>query len=205
MSKDQSKEIESKRALIATTIGKMQKLRNDFTHGIKPFAKQWIQTIARQYIERNPEAVLKLGKERLSLLKNGVNKLCGDIESICTDVFSSEEFWPETRELLTKNQLGIKIVLGKLGTILEEFGLVKTKSQTEGDQESWNQYDSAGNRREFDGTPVYPHSIEIPDEIKNLLEEYRMLVQTKTTLTAEIKNLEFEKLQAQATALWDSI
>lgn len=205
MPKDYSKEIESKRVLITTTISQMKKLRNDFIIGIEPFAKKWIYTIARQYIERNPEKALKLGKERLTLLKFSVNKLGEDIKSVCNDVFSSEKFWPETRELVTQNQLGIKIILGKLGTILEEFGFVKTKTQTEGDQESWNQYDSDGNRREFDGTTVYPHSIEIPDEIKNLLEDYRKVVQTKNDLLAEIKKLEFENLQTQATTLWDSI
>lgn len=205
MAKDYSKEIESKRVLIATTISKMNKLRNDFIIEIEPFAIQWIYTIARQYIERNPEIALKLGKERLILLKKNVQKLAEDIKSICIDVFSNDKFWPETRELITQNQLGIKIILGKLGTILEEFGFVKTKAQTEGDKESWNQYDSDGNRREFDGTTIYPHSIEIPSEIKNLLEDYRKLIQTKNTLMAEIKNLEFENLQTQATTLWDSI
>ena len=205
MSKDYSKEIESKKVSITTAIDQMKKLRNDFIIGIKPFARKWIQTIVRQYIERNPEKALTLGKERLTLLKANTNKLREDIESICNDVFSSEEFWPETRELITQNQLGIKIILGKLGTILEKFGFVKTKAQTEGDLESWNQYDSAGNRREFDGTTVYPHSIDIPDELKNLLEDYRKLIQKKNTLASEIKNLEFEKLQTQATTLWDSI
>jgi|GEM_PF-4563069 len=205
MEKDYSKEIESKRVLIKTSLSRMEKVRIDFAVGIRPFAKKWIQTIARQYIERNPENALKLGKERLTLLKTRVNKLCEDVESICKEVFSSDEFWPETRELGSQNQLGIRIVLGKLGIILEEFAFVKTKAQTEGDQESWNQYDGSGNRREFDGTTVYPHSIEIPDEMKNLLEEYRNLIQRKDNLIGEIKSLEFEKLQIQATKLWDSI
>ena len=205
MEKDFAKEIEAKKVLIQESLAEMKQARTDFVKGIVPFADKWIRKIARQYIERNPERALKLGKESLSLLKTKVAKLCSDIESICGDVFSSDEYWPETRELLQKNQLGIRIVFGKLGTILEEFGFVKTQSQTEKSQESWNQYDSSGNRREFDGTPVYPHSIELPDDLRDVLEEYRKTILRKDSMLEDIKRLELETLQAQATTLWDSI
>jgi hypothetical protein len=205
MEKDYAKEIEARKILIDSSFSQMKKVRVAFATGIVPFAKRWIQMIARQYVERNPEIALKLGREKLAQLKARTARLCEDIEGICQEVFGSEEFWPETRELVTQNQLGIKIVLGKLGIILEEFGFVKTKAQTEGDQESWNQYDTSGNRREFDGTTIYPHSIEIPVEMKDLVEEYRKLIQRKDSLKEEIKQLEFEKLQLEATKLWDSI
>lgn len=205
MEKDFAKEVASRREQIQAIGTQMEKMRGDFIHGVSPFVRQWIETIARQYIERNPEKALKLGKERLPLLKNKVKKLCDDAASICEGIFTNHEFWPETRELITQNQLGLKTVFGKLGTLLEEFELVKTKAQTEGDQEQWNQYDSSGNRREFDGTAVYPHSIELPENMKKLLEEYRNSFQRKDALNAEILGLEFEKLQLQATNLWDSI
>lgn len=205
MEKDFAKEVQSRRDQIQALGSHMEEVKSDFIHAISPFVKQWIETIARQYIERNPEKALKLGKERLPLLKSKVKKLCEDSVSICQGIFSSNEYWPETRELITQNQLGIKMIFGKLGTILEEFELVKTKAQTEGDQEQWNQYDSSGNRREFDGTPVYPHSIELPENMKKLLEEYRNSFQRKDALNAEILGLEFEKLQLEATRLWDSM
>lgn len=205
MEKDFAKEIESRREQIQAVCDQMESLKTEFTKGVSPFVKHWIETIARQYIERNPEKALQLGKERLTLLKRDVKKLSEESESICGEIFSNKDFWPETRELITQNQLGVKMVFGKLGTLLEAFELVKSQAQTEGDREPWSQYDRSGNRREFDGTAVYPHSIELPDSVKKLLEEYRNCFQRKESLIREIEGLEFEKLQVQATNLWDSL
>jgi len=205
MEKDFAREIESRREQIRTVGSQMEQARKDFTLGVTPFVATWIETIARQYIERNPEKALKMGKERLSQLKGKVKLLCSEAESICQEIFSNNDFWPETRELITQNQLGVKLIFGRLGTLLEAFELVKTKAQTEGDEENWTQYDNSDNRREFDGTTVYPHSIELPDGMKKLLEEYRNSFQRKEALQAEILGLELEKLQLQATSLWDSL
>lgn len=205
MEKDFLQEIESRRGMITTIDSQMKQVRSDFVVGIRPFAQNWLQTIARQAIERNPRQALDLGKDRLAALKTKVNELCDGLEPICREVFASDTFWPETRELVTQNQLGVRIVLGKLGIILEEFGFVKTQAQTDKDQEAWHHYDCSGDRREFDGTPVYPHTVDLPAELKILLEEYLILIRKKDNLREDINRLEFEKLQVQATRLWDSL
>ncbi|NLI78304.1 MAG: hypothetical protein GX442_17945 [Candidatus Riflebacteria bacterium] len=205
MDKDFAKEIESRKSLIGAIGTQMEKVRADFIEGIRPFVQEWLQAIARQYVERSPQRALQLGKERLTLLKARVHQLCEEAGAVSREVFSKEAFWPESRELVTQNQLGIRVVFGKLGSILQEFGFVKTKAQTEEDLESWDQYDCSGDRREFDGTPVYPHSVELPGAMKILLEEYQILIRKKSNLREEIKRLEFEALQAQATRLWDDI
>jgi hypothetical protein len=205
MERDFPKEIEAIRQQIDDAVHKMQEIQNEFTAKIQPFVKKWIHAIARQYIARNPEKALMMGRDKLAALKEKVSTLSAAVESLCQETFRNKAFWPETRDLMTQNQLGIRMILGKLGTILEEFEFVKTKEQTEKDQESWNQYDSTGDRREFDGTLVYPHSIELPHELQHLLEEYRGLITRKDILAGDIKNLEFEKLKVQATTLWDSI
>jgi hypothetical protein len=198
-------EKEKRQVEIRDTIAQMEKMREDFSLEIQPFVRKWIQTIARQYVERNPEKALKLGLEKMTLLKNEVNQLCENVDPICREIFSNQEFWPETRELITQNQLGIRLILGRLGTILEQFDLVKTQAQTEKGHEAWSQYDCAGDRREFDGTPVYPHAIEIPEKLVAKLEEYRVMVRRKEELGKEIKGLDHEELQIQATQMWDSI
>jgi len=205
MEKDFAREIEARKALIASTCEQMAKMRADFTMGLEPFARNWIETIARQYVERNPAKTLELGMERLALLKARVHQLCEGVDRICQEVFSNESFWPETRDLAPQNQLGVRIILGKLGMILEEFGYVKTKAQTELDHESWTQYDSAGDRRQFDGTPIYPHAVELPDALVILLEEYRILMRKKEILLEEIKGLDFEAMKIKAVAMWDSV
>jgi hypothetical protein len=205
MEKTPELEIESRREQIQENLLRLQEIKQEFITSVVPFLETWIQDITRQYIERNPEKSLQLGLEGLTAVKTRVKALCKTIKTLCDEIFSPDEFWPENRNLLAQNQLGLRTILGKLGVILEECGLVRSKAQTEEAKESWNQYDKSGNRREFDGTLIYPHAVELPNDTKNLLEEYRSLIQRQTALTEEIRQFEFAQLQKQAIQIWDSI
>ncbi len=168
MEKTPELEIESRQSQIRENLVRLQEIKQEFIASVVPFLETWIQNITRQYIERNPEQSLQLGLEGMIAVKKRVKVLCGSIKTLCNEIFSPDEFWPENRNLLAQNQLGLRTILGKLGIILEECGLVKSKAQTEEAKESWNQYDKSGNRREFDGTLIYPHAVELPNETKGI-------------------------------------
>jgi len=188
----------------------MEVVRKQFAQDTVKFVREWYEKTAREYVDREADITLSLGKEKLAQMKSKVSKLIEDTETIVNQFLSDRKLWwhlVEDNELfylsssprvhpsfLDKN---IRLALGKLGVTLEEFGYVKTKSPTLTEVGIWCEYPN--------GRPYYPYGIDWPETMQNTINKYSELCEKAKGKRGEIDCSIARKNEHHARNLWDSI
>lgn len=209
--------IKQKQAELESLKPQMEEIRRQFTLDSAKFVSEWYKKTTEIYIERDADKTINLGKEKLGKMKAKVLKLVESAEAIIDEIFSNQKLWwhlveddnffysyygNRAPDILDKP---IRLALGKLGVILEEFGYVKTKSTGSREHDVWSEWDPSGNYHLSDGRPYYPYSVDWSETMQNTIMRYNELHGQAKRIRQEIDNLRREKKKHQAKNLWDSI
>ena len=199
----------------------MQAIRQQFIKATGAFFAIWYNTTARNYIIRDSQNTLNLGKDRLRELKTKLKDLADNAEKYSDEFLSPNSLWwhlsPKNGDnnASVYSQCGSKVPwiidqsirkgLGLLGVLLEEFGYnVATKVGSYDDKVSvWNNKNISP--YPTNPVPYYPDSLNWSLDMKDLMKKYNEIYKQAHDAYSNIKRLQKSKLDKQAAELWDSL
>jgi hypothetical protein len=199
----------------------MQKIKLQFINDISEFAAKWYEETAKQYIKKYSEVSLNLSTNSFGDLKKKVKRLVAESKAISEKVFAQPNIWwhekPELHSAVSLyDQLGdqqvgnkypevidrpIRIVLGELGIILEEFGFSVRTGVTYGphNEEYWFE-----KTEEKTTSPYFPHMLEWSKQMQETLNEYNQLYKQAMLVLQSIQKIKDEIKKRKIIDLWDS-
>ena len=219
MTKDFDNLIKQKQAELDSLKPQMEEVRQQFIKDSTTFIKEWYEKTSQSYVETGADITLNLGKEKLSQMKTKTRKLIENAEATANEMLFDPELWWHLAENdeLSYSFYGnapprfldkaIRLALGKLGTILEEFGYSVTTKPTAVISELgvWCEWDSSGRYHPPDARPYYPFSQDWSEAMRNTLQKYNELCTQAKKVRIEINSLQREKKTEEAKNLWDSV
>lgn len=198
----------------------MQNIKLQFINVTSDFAAKWFEETARQYVIKYSNVCLSLSTQRFGDLKAKVRKLVVESKQISEKVFSQPGIWwhdkPELHAAVSQyDQLGnqqvgnkypeiidspVRIALGELGIVLEEFGFNIRTTVTHGsqNQEYWFQ-----KTEEKINTPYFPLMLEWSKPMQDTVQEYNVLYKQALSKMQEIQRIKDEIKRRKIIALWD--
>lgn len=222
MSEDFDSLTQKKQAELDVLKSSMDDMRLQFIRNTTAFIAEWYEENAKIYVTTNSNITLNLGKERLGEMKLKVNELAKNASKIASEVLANPKIWwhlePHNgQEFLSPySQYGysfpdildkpIRRALGRLGSILEEYGYgVKTKPTHAGIPQSvWIEYTTDSTYPKPTAQPYYPLRLEWSQDMQDTVKQYNELYKQGIGLFREIENLQHQKKVKQSTDLWDS-
>ena len=199
----------------------MQEIKLQFINATSHFAAKWYEDTARQYVTKYSDVSLNLPTHRLDDLKAKVRRLVAASKEISERALSQPGIWwhekPELHTAVSQyDQLGnqqvgnkypeaidrpVRIALGELGIILEEFGFNIRTTVTYGahHQEYWFQKSD-----EETTSPYFPHMLEWSKQMQETIQEYNQLYKQALLKLQEIQRIKDEIKRRKITDLWDS-
>jgi hypothetical protein len=199
----------------------MQKIKLQFINDISDFAAKWYEETARQYIKKYSEVSLNLSTESFGDLKKKVKRLVAGSKEISEKVLGQSGIWwherPELHSAVSQyDQLGdqqvgnkypevidrpVRIVLGELGIILEEFGFSVRTGVTYGphNEEYWFE-----KTEDKTTSPYFPHMLEWSKQMQETLSEYNQLYKQAMLVLQAIQTIKDEIKKRKIIDLWDS-
>jgi len=199
----------------------MQEIRVKFIISTSDFAAKWYEETAKQYIKKYSEISLNLSTDSFGDLKKKVKMLVAESKEISEKVLGQSGIWwhekPELHSAVSQyDQLGnqqvgnkypevvdrpVRIVLGELGGILEEFGFRVRTSVTFGphNEEYWFE-----KTEEKTTSPYFPHMLEWSKQMQETLNEYNQLYKQAMLLLQSIQMIRDEIKKRKIIDLWDS-
>ncbi len=211
----------TKESELLALLSIMQEKKLQFINVISDFAAKWYEETARQYIKKYSEVSLNLPTQTFSDLRKKVKGLAAESKEISERAFAQPGiWWHEKLELhsavsqydsLGNQQVGnkypevidrsVRIVLGELGIILEEFGFNVRTTITHGSrhQEYWFQ-----KSEEKTTSPYFPHMLEWSKPMQEIIKEYNNLFKQALLILQEIQTTKDEIRNKKIIDLWDS-
>ncbi len=211
----------TKESELLSLRSEMQEIKLHFINDTSQFAAKWYEATAKQYITKYSDVSLKLPTQRFSDLKAKVRRVVADSKEISERALSQSGIWwhekPELHTAVTQydhlgnQQVGdkysevidsaVRVTLGELGIILEEFGFNVRTTVTYGPhhQEYWFQ-----RSEEKTISPYFPHTIEWSKPMQETLQEYNQLYKQALLKLQEIQTIKDEIERRKIIDLWDS-
>jgi hypothetical protein len=199
----------------------MQGKKLQFINETGQFVAKWYEETAKKYITKYPDVFLNLSPNRFIDLKTKVRNLVAHSKEISEKALSQPGVWwhekPELQTALSQyDQLGdqqvgnkypevidasVRIALGELGIVLEEFGFNVRTTISHGfhDQEYWFQ-----KSEEKTISPYFPHMFEWSQQMQETLQEYNRLYKQALLKLQEIQRIKDEIKRKKIIDLWDS-
>jgi hypothetical protein len=199
----------------------MQRLKLKFINDTGQFVAKWYEETAKKYVTKYPDVFLNLSPNHIGDLKTKVRHLIAHSIEITDKALSQPGIWwhekPERQTAVSQyDQLGdqqvgnkypevidapVRIALGELGIILEEFGLNIRTAVNHGsrDQEYWFQ-----KSEEKSISPYFPHMFEWSKQMQETLQEYNCLYKKALLKLQEIQRIKDEIKRKMIIDLWDS-
>ena len=199
----------------------MQAVRQQFIKATGVFFMVWYNSTARNYVIRDSQNTLSLGKDRLKQLKVKLKDLTNNAEKLSNDFLSANSLWwhlspkDEDNNVSVYSQYGSKVPeiidqpirkgLGILGILLEEFGYnVATKTGSYDDEVSvWNNKNISP--YPTNPVPYYPDSLDWSSDMKDLMKKYNEIYKQAQDAYSNMRRLQQSKVDKQAADLWDSL
>lgn len=215
MTKNFDELIEQKQTEIDNLKEQMETIRLKFVDETATVMSQWFQPKAKYILESDSDRSLKLKDNQFEQIKAKVKVLTENAQGI-TETFLSEPkvWWHMSQEEESyysfhgnrapiRVDRAIRLGLGLLAPILEEFGYLKNQ-HGRGDLDSWREWDSSGNRKITNSPPYYPQGFDWSQEMKDTIKLYDEKVAEAKKIAREIVSLESEKKRTQISDRWDS-
>ena len=199
----------------------MQAVRQQFIKATGAFFAIWYNSTVRNYVIRDSENTLRLGKNRLTQLKAKLKDLTANSKKTSNDFLSPNSLWwhlsskDGDNNVSVYSQYGSKVPeiidqpirkgLGILGVLLEEFGYnVATKVGSYDEQVSvWNNKNISP--YPTNPMPYYPDSLDWSSDMKDLMKKYNEIYKQAQDAYSNIRRLQQSKIDKQAADLWDSL
>jgi hypothetical protein len=199
----------------------MQEIKLQFINEISDFAAKWYEETARLYIRKYSEVSLNLSTYSFGDLKKKVRRLVAESKEISEKVLGQPGIWwhekPELHSAVSQydslgnQQVGnkypevidrsVRIILGELGIILEEFGFNVRTTIAHGShhQEYWFQ-----KSEEKITSPYFPHMLEWSKPMQETINEYNHSYKQAILKLQEIQTIKDEIRKKKIIDLWDS-
>ena len=199
----------------------MEEIRKQFIEASAVFIANWYSLTAKNHVLKNSQNTLRLGEDNLSSMKIKLRSLADDSKKIANEFLDEYSLWWHLAPKIENNnaspylQFGhkcpeiidkpIRKALGKLGTILEEYGYnINTKGGNSGEDVSvWNNKNVSP--YPTNPVPYYPDSCDWSNEMRDLMKSYDEIYKKAYSAFSGIRLLNQSKLDKKAADLWDSI
>jgi hypothetical protein len=221
MSEKLAETLAIKESELLSLCSKMNEAKLQFINDTYRFAAKWFEDTVKQYMLKYPDVSLNLSTHRFNELKTKVRMIVAGSKEISERrLLESEIWWHEKPDLHTAvsqyDQLGnqqvgnkysevidraVRVVLGELGVILEEFGFNVRTSITKGThhQEYWFQKSEERTTSQY-----FPHMLEWSKPMQETLQEYNQLYKIALLKLQEIQTIKDEIKRKKIIDLWDS-
>ena len=197
---------------------RMEELKWKFIKETVIFAREWYKKTIKEYISKYPEVTLNMKEAKMVLMKNQVNELVRETETIVRDKLEKPILWWHQRPRLHDSieqylqvadkypeilDRAVRYALGRLGLILEEYAYNVAASSNKGSfLEFWFDHplgaDSAS-------VPYYPHLLKWSEEMQEIVHEYNAMYLKAIAVFEKVQILKDEKKRQQAMNRWDTI
>ncbi|MEE8358739.1 MAG: hypothetical protein V3R82_04940 [Candidatus Hydrothermarchaeales archaeon] len=162
------------------------------------FSKRWYENTAESIVKGNYEITIGLKKDQLKKLKSEVKELTINASDEIKGELIKEDYWPKYYSIKEGRKLedGLRIIFGKLGEALGEYGYIK-------DPQVWH----GPSKSAIDVSKpcfFYPYGLELPEEYLSLYEEYEKVINEVRGLRRNIAQMERERKEKMALELWES-
>jgi hypothetical protein len=199
----------------------MEEIRKQFIEASAVFIANWYNLTAKNYVFKDSQNTLRLGRDKLFSMKLKLKSLMDDSNKVANEFLDEHSLWWHFAPKMENNNISpylqcgnkcpeiidkpIRKALGKLGLILEEYGYsVNTKGGNSGDDISlWNNKNVSP--YPTDPVPYYPDSCDWSKEMRDIMKTYDEIYKKAYSAFSGIKLLNHSKISKQAADLWDSI
>nr|WP_024835474.1 hypothetical protein [Clostridium sp. 12(A)] len=201
--------------LVATKeslIADLDTQKNTLINILKPFISTELQKIIEEEVKKNPSHTKSLGIEKLSDMKKRLNNLLVSSDSLVNKTFSDNQFWIHVNYKIIEerdsfgqrynnkktatNKIieGIKIVFGKAGEILVDYGYDKTGS------DRTSRWQTSVNSEIVFGSN---HGFYIPEHIDHEIKKYSESISPLHDTIDKLNKLDKKFNQQEALDLWE--
>lgn len=199
------KEIQIAQRRLDAATNRMKQIRKEFFSASIKYFRHWYEQLTKDKVTSEAELTRELGINKISELKSEVNALKQNTEKIVSEYLNHESLWwrqndPVQPSFLEDVDNALRLIAGKLGIILENYGYITANPE---DPSFWREWDKLGLNRPPDARPYYPHYLDLPAGMKNMTEEYEELIREKADYTHQVKKLKDSKAKSEAEAIWD--
>jgi hypothetical protein len=194
---------------------RMEQLKQDFIRETIFFSTKWYRIMAKEYVSKNAEHILTMGNEQLLRMKSKINILVAKTEKTVNDILNNRALWwhlrPTSHDALNQYlQLegkypiildqAVRLILGNLGEILQEFHFRVATGRTYGSfEEFW--YIETPNCAVV---PYFPHLLAWSIEMQQIITEYNIHYLEAIGIYKQIELLKDQKKRELALSRWDS-
>ncbi len=205
MANNFDKEIQIAQRRLDTAADRMKQIRKEFMSETIKYFRVWYEQLTKAKVTAEADLTRELGINKLSQLKNEVNVLKGGTEKNVSEFIGNDSLWLRQNDSIQPSftediDNALRLIAGKLGLILENYGYITSNPE---DPSFWREWDKLGLNRPPDARPFYPHYLDLPVHIKDMVEEYEELIREKAEYTYHVKKLRDTKARSEAEALWD--
>ena len=210
--------VQKKEAELSSLRQRMEDLKNKFIEETISFTSEWYKKTAKEYVTKHPEITLNMKEEKIALMKTQVNNLLQNTEKTVRGELEKSALWWHQRPRLHDSieqylqvadkypeilDHAIRLVLGRLGLLLEEYKFnVIVSGNTGSYGEFW--FDKPVGEGTV-SVPFYPHLLNWSKAMQETIQEYNAQYMKAMALYTEIQKLKDEKKKQQAISRWDSI
>lgn len=209
--------IERKEAELLPLRSHMEELKLEFIKQTIDFASEWYKKTAKEYVTKYPELILSMSEEKIAIMKAEVNELVRNTEKIIKGELDNPALWwhqkPYVHDSIEQYlqiadkypeilDHAVRLALGRLGIILEEFRFhVTTRGNIGSYQEFWFEHPLNTDKI----IPYYPHLLKWTEEMQDTIRKYNAQYTQAIALYDEIQKLKEQKKRQQALTRWDFI
>jgi hypothetical protein len=217
MSQDLDDLIAKKEVELYPFSAQMEKLKVEFLEETVRFAREWYKKTTKEYIIKYPEVTLKMKEDNIAQMKSKVNDLVGNTEKTVKSAVDKSAVWWHKKPVPDSSieqytqmaekypvvvDCAVRVALGHLGAILQDFGFHVTVSGNTGEfGEFWFMHPPNTELT----LPFYPHLLEWSKEMQEIVSKYRLQYVPALAIYSQIYGLKEEKKRQQALARWDSL
>ncbi|MFP3509407.1 hypothetical protein SB775_07015 [Peribacillus sp. SIMBA_075] len=189
-------------------ITQMEVLKEKYLEQLIVFVDLWIEKESLSTIKSNPDKVIDLGESRAKELKNEILKLRAGSSELVYKNMNSQHIWWHTNQdkalyygngykLLDRIDKPIKKMLGVLGGLLNDYGIIKisTGYGAFSSSEASSNWSNEG----------YKLRITYSDELYATNKAYVSLISETQGINLEIEELENKKKRENVEDWWDSL
>jgi hypothetical protein len=180
-------------------MDQLDRLVQRFQDKLPSLAEPWIRHQVEYRIEDNPEKVAALGLDKLKSLKVKLNSLIASLADIVKTETSDRNDWPHYRPRDSRGygrdehffQKAFRNVISYIGTLLDEYGLLKEPKDL-----SWEK--TAPGKYRFAINPGFDF-MSMP-----LFKEYEQKYKEYGGIKSELKRKQIELAKTKAREMWES-
>lgn len=193
-------------------LDEMERKKGNFLEELMKFTIDWFEKTTLSTIKANAEKVVELGEDKARELKCKIKELKERNSELVYEYMEDEQIWWHTNEdnvsynpknysLHRELEKKIKFMLGELGSILIEYGLVKADSEYSRNYSSGWTYDGYSQNKKL----IYGYGLSYSDKLYEINSEYLMLIGKVQEINKQIENLEEKKKRENVEEWWESL